>query len=74
MEEKNDDDVVRFFIRILNSIVYIFLWIMASATVGIYWGFGYNHGQPVIYIVLFYFFMAVSLALLTRYLYRKWKK
>lgn len=74
MEEKNDVDIVRFFIKILNSIAYIFLWIMASATVGIYLGFGYSHGQPVIYIVLFYFIMAATLVLLVRYIYRRWKK
>lgn len=74
MEEKNDTDVVRFFIKILNSIAYVFLWMIASATAGIYWGLGYSHGQPFIYIILFYFFMTGTLLFLVRYLYRRWKK
>ena len=73
MEENWDPGVKKFFVKILNSIALGLLWMMACATAGIYYKLGYFNGKPVIYTVLFYAAMLISLYLLIRYLYKIWK-
>lgn len=48
-------------------------WMMACATAGIYYKLGYLNGKPLIYTILFYAGMLISLSLLIRYLYKIWK-
>lgn len=73
MEPNWDPEVKKFFIKILNSICLSLFWMMASAAAGIYYQLGYDHGQPVIYIIIFYVAMLATLLLLIRYLYKTWK-
>ena len=73
MQPNWDPDVKQFFIKILNSVSLGLLWMMASATAGIYYKLGYSNGRPVIYTVLFYAVMLITLLLLVRYLYNTWK-
>ncbi|HPG10922.1 MAG TPA: hypothetical protein PLU37_05285 [Chitinophagaceae bacterium] len=68
-----DPEVKEFFIKIIKSISYGLMWIMASATAGLYYELGYANGKPVIYTVIFYCCMIVTLWLLIRYLIRIWK-
>ena len=68
-----DPDVKKFLLRVLNSVSLVLLWMMASATAGIYYELGYTNGKPIIYTILFYAGMFITLALLIRYLYNKWK-
>lgn len=74
MEQGWDPDVKKFLRKVLNSISMSLLWLMASATGGIYYELGYSAGKPVIYTILFYTAMLISLLLLIRYLYNTWKK
>jgi uncharacterized protein with PQ loop repeat len=74
MESGWDPDVKQFLIKILNSISLVLLWMIACATAGIYFQFGYTNGKPVIYTIIFYAAMAVTLFLLLRQLYKIWKK
>lgn len=74
METGWDPDVKKYFIKILNSISFGLLWLMACVTAGIYYGLAYADGKPLIYIILFYAGMALSLFLLLRYYYRAWRK
>jgi uncharacterized membrane protein len=74
METGWDPDVKKYFIKILNSISFGLLWLMACVTAGIYYGFAYTDGKPVIYTILFYTGMALSLFFLLRYYYRAWRK
>jgi hypothetical protein len=46
---------------------------MACATAGIYFELGYTNGKPLVYTILFYAGMLITLVLLIRYLYNKWK-
>jgi hypothetical protein len=46
---------------------------IACATAGIYFELGYTSGKPVIYTILFYSAMFITLALLLRHLYKVWK-
>lgn len=74
MERGWDPDVKKFLLRVLNSVSLVLLWMMASATAGIYFKLGYTTGQPVIYPVIFYTAMAVTLFFLIRYLIKLWNK
>jgi hypothetical protein len=69
-----DPDVKKFLLKVLNSVSLVLLWMMASATAGIYFELGYTNGKPLIYTILFYAGMSISLLLLVRYLYKTWKK
>lgn len=74
MEQGWDPDVKKFLRKVLNSISMSLLWLMASATGGLYYELGYSAGKPVIYTILFYAVMLVTLLLLIRYLYNTWNK
>ncbi len=74
MESGWDPDVKEFLLKILNSISLVLLWLIASATAGIYFELGYTNGKPLIYTIIFYTVMAVTLFLLLRRLYKTWKK
>jgi hypothetical protein len=73
MQKQWDSDVKHFFLKILNSIALGLIWMIIGVTAGLYFQLAYSDGKPVIYTVLFYVFMAVTLVLLIRYLYRVWK-
>ena len=74
MEQGWDPDVRRHFLKILNSLTYGLIWLIASATAGIYYGLAGSQGKPFIYTIFFYTGMLISLGLLVRYYYRTWKK
>jgi membrane protein YdbS with pleckstrin-like domain len=74
MESGWDPDIKEFLLKILNSISLVLLWLIACATVGIYFELGYANGKPVIYTIIFYTVMAVTLFFLLRQLYKTWKK
>ncbi len=69
-----DPDVKKFLFRVLNSVSLVLLWMMACATAGIYYKLGYRNGKPMVYVILFYAGMTVTLLLLVSYLYKTWKK
>lgn len=73
MEQGWDPDVKKFLVKVLNSVALGLLWLMACSTAGLYYGLAYTDGKPVIYTILFYFGMALTLYLLLRHLYKKWK-
>ncbi|HUR67344.1 MAG TPA: hypothetical protein VMZ03_13420 [Chitinophagaceae bacterium] len=68
-----DPDVKKFLLKVLNSISLGLLWLMACATAGLYYGLAYSAGKPLIYTILFYAGMLISLLLLIRYFYNTWK-
>jgi len=73
MQPNWDPGVKKFFVKILNSIALGLFWMMACATAGLYYELGYTNGKPVIYTLLFYAGMLISLFFLIRYLYKTWK-
>lgn len=74
MESGWDPEVKKFFRKIINSISLGLLWMMAMVTAGIYFQLGYFDGRPIIYTILFYLVLVVTLVLLLRYFQRIWKK
>ena len=73
MEDNSEPNIVQFLVKILNSIAMTLAWIIAGATAGIYYKLGYTNGKPLIYTILFYAGMLISLFFLIRYLYKIWK-
>ena len=71
MEQGWDPEIKRFFRKILNTIFSGLAWMMATLTAGVYFGLAYH--EKLLYIILFYIGLAVSLALLLRYYYKMWK-
>ena len=72
MEQGWDPEVKKYFQKILNTIGYGLLWLMAALTAGLY--FGLAHHANTLYSAIFYIVLVVSLFLLVRYYYRIWKK
>jgi hypothetical protein len=73
MQPNWDPDVKKFLLKVLNLISLVLFWMMACVTAGIYFELGYTNGKPLIYTILFYAGMLITLVLLIRYLYNKWK-
>ncbi len=72
MESGWDPDIKRYFRKVLNSFSLGLLWLMSSATAGIYFKLAYC--RPIILPVIFYTFMLGGLVLFLWYMYRTWKK
>ena len=73
MERNWDPEIKKFFVKILNSVALGLFWMMACAIAGIYYELGYTNGKPLIYTIIFYAGMVISLFFLIRYLYKTWK-
>jgi hypothetical protein len=73
MESGWDPEVKKYFRKIINSIFLGMMWLMSGVTAGLYFGLAYRSDVSLIYNILYYVFLASSLALLLRYLYRTWK-
>lgn len=74
MESGWDPEVKKYFKKILNSISFGLLWMMAMVTAGFYFQFAYADGKPLIYTILFYIALLGSLTVLLIYYYRTWRK
>jgi hypothetical protein len=74
MEQGWDPEVKKYFQKILSSLSMGLLWMMSGVTAGLYFGLAYRKDIPVVYNVLFYVALLVSLFLLLRYFYNLWKK
>jgi Na+/H+-dicarboxylate symporter len=72
MEQGWDPEVKKYFQKILNTIGYGLLWLMAALTAGLYFGLAYH--ADILYSIIFYVVFVVSLFLLIRYYYRIWRK
>jgi hypothetical protein len=72
MEQGWDPEVRKYFRKVMSTIGYGLLWMMAVLTAGLY--FGLAHHPVTMYSVIFYIAFAVTLFLLLRYYYRVWRK
>jgi len=73
MEQGWDPEVKHFLTKILNTISVVLIWMITCATVGIYFQWGIPGNKPIQYTIIFYSLMVITLLLLIRYLYKKWK-
>jgi hypothetical protein len=68
-----DPGVKRYFVKILNSVALGLIWMLAAATAGIYFELAWKGSKPIIYTILYYMGLAVSLFFLLRYYHKHWK-
>jgi len=71
MEQGWDPEVKKYFKKILNTIAIGLFWLMMVLTAGLYFRLAY-HGT-LIYTILFYAAVLISLFFLIRYYYQIWK-
>lgn len=74
MEQGWDDDVKRFFVKILNSVSLTLFWTLAAVTAGLYFELAWVGNKSLIGTILFYIVLAVTFFGLVRYLYKTWKQ
>ena len=68
-----EDDARYFFVKIMNTISWVFIWMMANVIAGIYFELAFFEGEPGWQNYLYYTALLVSFFFLIRYLRRKWK-
>ena len=73
MEPGGETDLNKYFRKILYSIFFGLLWLIAGITAGIYYDLARFSGKPLIYTILFYVCMVITLVWLIRYYIRLWK-
>jgi hypothetical protein len=69
-----DPEVAKYFKKILNSLFAGLMWLFINITAGIYFELAYSKIYPNLVHILFYFWLAGSLAFLLWYFYRVWGK
>jgi len=67
-----DPEVAKYFKKILNSLFAGLMWLFINITAGIYLELAYGDRYSDFVHVLFYLWLAGSLALLLWYYYRVW--
>ena len=73
METNKDPDLDKYFRKILFTIFFGLLWLMAGITAGIFYQMAFFNVVPLIYNILFYAVMVLTLVLLIRYYIKLWK-
>ena len=74
MEQGWDPEVKRYFRKIISTISYGLLWLIAVVAGGIYYKLGWQGDKPLIYTILFYGVAVFSFILLLLFYIRLWKK
>jgi len=69
-----EDDASEFLKKIVRTLSAALAWLLVNVTIGIYFDWMFFNGSPSIGNIIFYCWLAVSLAALLRYLYIVWKK
>jgi hypothetical protein len=73
MESGFDNDVKKYFLKVLYSLSWSLMWMVLFIRLGIYDGLAFIDGKPVLYNILFYVFITAALVALIYYLYNTWK-
>ena len=68
-----EDETRDFLVRILQTISIVLVWMLVNVFVGIYKNYAFFDNRPTWANYLYYAFFLISLALLLRHLWRKWK-
>lgn len=74
MEQGWDPEVKKYFKKILSTISWGLIWLIAVVSAGIYYKLGWKESKPILYVALFYIAAITSFFFLLRYYYRLWKK
>ncbi len=68
-----EPEVGKYLAKILSSISMTLLWMLINTTIGIGLNYAFFDNKPSRANYIFYIWFLLSLALLLRYLYKKWK-
>ncbi len=68
-----EPEVRSYLAKILSSISLTLLWMLINSTIGIGLNYAFFENKPSMANYIFYIWFLLSLALLSRYLYMKWK-
>lgn len=68
-----EQHIVPYLIKIVNTISTILIWMIANVFFGIYLGYGFFEGSPTLYNFIYYAVAIVSLVFLIRHIIKKWK-
>lgn len=74
MEQGMDPEIKELFRKILNSLAWFLIWLMAGISAGLYYGLAFTGSAPVWATVLYYVLLLLSFGVLLRYFFRTWKK
>lgn len=72
MERAWDPQVTKFFRKIINTVSIGLFWLLSAMTAGIYFKLAY--GRPLVYMMIYWTIVVVTLFLLIRYFYKTWKR
>jgi predicted membrane channel-forming protein YqfA (hemolysin III family) len=73
METGWDPKATRMFKKIMNSVSFTLLWMLAMATTGFYFKLAVVEETVTVKNIIFFSLFIISLLLLIRYLYNTWK-
>jgi hypothetical protein len=68
-----EDETKNFLVRIIQTISLVLIWMLLNVYFGIYKDYAFFEDRPNWINYLFYFLSLISLVLLLRHLWRKWK-
>lgn len=63
-----------YFLKIVNSVAVILLWMMPNLFFGLYKGYAFFENRPEMHNYLFYTLSTLTFGLVIFFLYKKWKK
>jgi hypothetical protein len=69
-----DPEVTKYFKKIIRSLFAGLVWLMINITAGIYFELAWSPDYPTIIHILFFVWLAGSLALLLWFLYQVWSR
>ena len=70
---KPEDNPQAFLVLIVQTISVVLIWMIANVLVGIYFGYAFFADNPDWKNIVYYVFMIATVALLLKYLIKKWK-
>jgi membrane protein YdbS with pleckstrin-like domain len=73
METGWDPKATRMFKKIMNSVSFTLLWMLAMATAGFYFELAVVEETVTVKNIIFFSLFVISLFLLIRYLYKTWR-
>ena len=69
---KHEDDPKGFLLKILQTISAILVWMILQVFLGIFLGYGFFEGRPMIGNYIFYVQFIATMYFVFRYVKRKW--
>ncbi|RAJ85521.1 hypothetical protein CLV59_102225 [Chitinophaga dinghuensis] len=69
-----DMDLLRYFFKIMRTVVFGFFWMMINVFLGLYLGFGVPEESTPGRLLFFYSWLTISMTAFIYFLWRMWRK